>query len=166
MLIEEKIANLIKNTISNLGFELVQVSLGNQDKRKILTILIDGVGDKKITASDCSLVSRNISALLDVEDIIPGKYFLEVSSAGVERPLISISDYKKFTGYDIKLQLKDMFNGKLKYKGKIIDVLGEGENIKILLKSKNLEVQIDFANIKKANLLLTDELFRQLLNKK
>ncbi|NRB11031.1 MAG: ribosome maturation factor RimP [Rickettsiaceae bacterium] len=162
---EDKITNLIEDTIASLGYELVKVSC-HGGKHKVVEILVDRLDNKKITLSDCRLLSNNISALLDVENLIKEKYYLEVSSAGVERPLIHFEDYQKFVGNHIKVKLKEKIADKLKYIGKII----KAENNEILLSVENKkldeEVIINFDNIKNANLHLTDELFKQLLNKK
>jgi ribosome maturation factor RimP len=158
---EQRITNLIESTINMLGFELVKVVIHGTGT-KIVEVLIERTDGEKIQVNDCQTVSRNISAVLDVEDIISGKYFLEVSSAGVERPLVKITDFDKFAGREVKIRLKTAFNGNLTYKGELLGV--EGESIK--LKSKNIELSFDYNNIKSAKLVLTDDMFRALLNKK
>ena len=96
---------------------------------------------------------------IDVEDIIKDKYFLEVASAGVERPLVKLQDFERFLGREIKLKLKEPHNGKIGFKGKLIEVKGK----EITIKSKNVQLIFAYDNIKGANLVLTDEEFRQLL---
>lgn len=158
---EEKITSLIEETVNSLGFDIVKLSIVG-GKSKVLQIMIDRLDTGKVTIGDCRLVSRNISALMDVEDVIADKYLLEVSSAGVERPLVKLRDFQKFIGREIKIVLREQVGGKLKYKGKIAGV----EDNVIVLQAKNLELKFDFLNIKNANLVLTDEMFRELLNKK
>lgn len=158
---ENKISELIESTINSLGFGLVKVSI-NGSKTKILEIFIERLDGEKVQIADCRLASRNISAILDVEDIISDKYFLEVSSAGVERPLVKLSDFERFKDREIKVRLKTEWNGNLTYKGKLLGIDGE----KIRLQSKNVELSFDFDNIKKANLIFTEEMFRASLNKK
>lgn len=155
---EEKISKLIEPAIKDLGYGLVKLSL-NGGRSQILEVLIERTDGQRVQVGDCQKVSRNISAILDVEDKISGKYFLEVGSAGVERPLVRIEDYTRFLGRDIKIRLREQFNGKLTYKGKIA---GVQEGV-IVLKSKNIELKFDYNNIKTANLVLTDEMFRELL---
>ena len=106
---ESKISELVENTINALGFELVRVTIHGA-KAKIVEILIERQNGGKIGVGDCQLVSRNISAVLDVEDVISGKYFLEVSSTGLERPLVKLQDFVRFAGRDIKVRLKTAFN--------------------------------------------------------
>lgn len=194
---EQKITDLIEETIKSLGFELVKVNVHGGSSMKIVEILIENIDENvKIHVGDCQLVSKNISAILDVEDIIPGKYFLEVSSAGIERPLTKLTDYIKFSGKEVKIRLKTPFNGNLSFKGKLLG-LGDsegnsvefdprsenqgGENYadkslqgddsapvsyNVKLQSKNIVLAFDYDNIKSAKLTLTDEMFRDILNKK
>ena len=158
---EQRVTSLIESTINALGFDVVKVIV-HGTSTKIVEILIERSDGEKVQVNDCQVVSKNISAMLDVEDIIPGKYFLEVSSAGVERPLVKITDFDKFAGREVKIRLKAAFNGNLTYKGQLLGVEGE----KVKLKSKNIEMFFDYSNIKNAKLVLTDDMFRALLNKK
>ncbi len=158
---EHRISQLIEGTINDLGYELVKVTIYGS-RTKIVEILIERQDNEKIQVHECHLVSKNISPILDVEDIISEKYFLEVSSAGLERPLIKPRDFERFSSYNVKIRLKNSLNGRSIYKGKLLGI----EDNKIKLKSKNVELTFDHDNIKKANLVLTEELFRALLNKK
>ena len=157
---ERKIAELVEDTVNDLGFGIVKIAI-NGSANKIVEIFIERLDGEKIEVGDCQLVSRNISAILDVEDIISGKYFLEVSSAGLERPLVKLHDFEKYADSEIKIRLKEPHNGNLSFRGKLLGVI-DG---KVRLKSKNVEIGFDFENIKRANLVLTDEMFRKLLNK-
>ena len=158
---EQRVTSLIESTVTTLGFDVVKVII-HGTSTKIVEILIERIDGEKVQVNDCQVVSKNISAMLDVEDIISGKYFLEVSSAGVERPLVKITDFDKFAGREVKIRLKAAFNGNLTYKGQLLGVEGE----KVKLKSKNIEIFFDYSNIKNAKLVLTDDMFRALLNKK
>lgn len=158
---ESKISGIIEGTVKKLGFSLVKVTI-HGDRRKVVEILIEREDGQKIQVDDCRLVSRNISAILDVEDIISGKYFLEVSSAGLERPLVKIEDFTRFADRQVKISLKEALNGSTKYKGKLLGI--DGKNI--VLKLENDEISFDYSNIRKANLVFTDEEFKSLLNKK
>jgi ribosome maturation factor RimP len=157
----QKITEIVQESLKDLGFDLVKVTLKGSS-HKVLEILIDRLDGENVNITDCRKVSRNISALLDVEDIISDKYFLEVSSAGVERPLVKIADYHRFIGREANIKLKESLNGCSRYQGQIV----KAEDNKINLTSKGEEMVIPFDLIKKASLVLTDEMFRNLMNKK
>lgn len=159
--IEQKIIDNIEETINDMGFELVIVRLKGTTS-KILEILIDRLNDEKVTIEDCEEVSQNISAILDVEGIIEEAYSLEVSSSGLERPLVKFDNFIRFTGREVKIKLTELLKNKSRYKGKII----KAENNIIYLKLEEGEIAIDYNLIKSANLILTDEIFQKLLNKK
>ena len=118
---EEKIRLLVEPVIDSLGLELVKVNFQG-GSRKVLEILIDRKDGNKVQVKDCREVSKNVSAILDVEDIIKDKYFLEVASAGIERPLVKLQDFERFLGREIRLKLKEPHNGKISFKGKLIEV--------------------------------------------
>lgn len=158
---ESKISELIEDTINSLGFELVKVTIHGSG-RKIVEILIERLDEEKLQVGDCQLVSRNISAILDVEDYISDKYFLEVSSTGLERPLVKPKDFERFAGRQVKIRLKSALNDRLTYTGTLIGLDGD----KVKLDSEKVELLFEPSNIKRANLIFTDEMFRALLNKK
>jgi ribosome maturation factor RimP len=158
---EHKISDLIEKTVNSLGFDLVKVIVRGS-ATKIVEILIECKNGDKIQVGDCQIVSKNISALLDVENIISGKYFLEVSSAGIERPLVKPSDFHKFVGREIKIRLNTAHNGNLSFRGELLGF----EEEKVKIKSKNISLSFDYGNIKSAKLVLTEEMFRAILNKK
>ncbi|MES2215302.1 MAG: ribosome maturation factor RimP [Pseudomonadota bacterium] len=163
-MIEETIYNTIIGTVNDLGCDIVRIRiLGGGDVTKVVEILIDRLDEKPISIRDCSIVSQNISAVLDVEDIINYAYNLEVSSAGVERPLVKLKDFTRFLGYVAAIKLHKAVNEAKKYQGKILSV--DGDKISID-KGQNLSGQnviLDFENIKDAKLVLTEELFRKII---
>ncbi len=159
--IEQQIIYVIQDNLKDLGFDLVKVTLKGSS-HKVLEVLIDRLDGKKVNIIDCRNVSRNISALLDVEDIISDKYFLEICSAGIERPLIKFEDYTRFLGREATIKLKELLNGRTRYQGKIV----KAEDNKIHLHNNGEDIVLSFDMIKKASLVLTDEMFRNLMNKK
>ena len=152
-----KISELIEDTINSLGFELVKVTIHGSG-RKIVEILIERLDGGKVEVGDCQKVSRNISAILDVEDCISDKYFLEVSSTGLERPLVKSKDFKKFAGRQVKIRLKSALNERLTYTGVLLGLDGD----KVKLDSEGVEILFDQDSIKRSNLVFTDEMFRAL----
>jgi len=157
--IEQQITNLIEENLTDMGFELVLVRLKGVNS-KVVEILIDKLDDRKVTIEDCTKASNAISAILDVEDLITDPYYLEVSSSGVERPLVKFENYKRFLGREAKVKLKELLGGRTRYQGKII----EAENNKVYLKCEDQAVEIDYDLIKSANLVLTEEMFKKLLS--
>lgn len=113
-----EIAGLLKPTVEALGFELWGIEYLAQGKHSLLRVYIDS--EKGIHISDCEVVSKQISALLDVEDPIAGNYTLEVSSPGLDRPLFCSAHYQRFVGHKLVLKLRTPIEGARKFSGQII----------------------------------------------
>ena len=160
-MLEEKIFQLIESDLTSLGLEAVRIRVIST-KTKILEILIAKLDETPLSIEECAVASRQISALLDVEDLVSGHYRLEVSSAGVERPLVQLKDFERFAGNFIEVNLYQQLDGKKKYKATLRG--REGNNI--LLDSSGVALSIKYENIKSANIVLTEELFRKILNNK
>ncbi len=158
--LEQQIANVIQDNLRGLGFDLVKVTLKGLN-HQVLEVLIDRLDGKKVNTIDCRNASRSISVLLDVENIINNQYSLEVSSVGIERPLVKLEDYNRFLGKEVIVILKRLPSGQTRYQGKIVKV----ENSKIYLSNNGQGVVLSLNMIKKASLALTDEMFRDLINK-
>ena len=158
--IEEKICNIALHALNNLGYNIVQAKLTGLKPQR-LEILIEKLDGSNVTVSDCRTASKNISTLLDVEDVISDKYFLEVSSAGIERPLVTLEDFSKFAGKEISLKLYKALNDKKKFQGKLEGV--EEENV--ILNVNNEKIKLAYADIKGANIVFTDEMFKESLKK-
>lgn len=164
MHLEEQIYNIIEGPLNHIGFNIVRLRLLNRSSgahnMKILEILIERMDDAKVSIGDCKNASTHISAVLDVEDIIDSKYNLEVSSAGIERPLVKISDFVRFKNNVAEIKLHNAMEGTKKYQGKIIEVIKDQISLEV---NKNKIIEISFDNIKDAKLVLTDELFRKII---
>lgn len=156
-MLNDKIKELITPTAKTLGYKVVNVSF--IVKPAILKIVIDRFDEKKVKVLDCQVFSKAISAVLDVENIIPGKYFLEVESAGIERSLMDLEDFVKFLGYTIQVKLVAAINENKKYIGVISNI--KGQEITLNLQNDST-IAIDYDNIKVAKIVFTDEMFRQI----
>ncbi len=111
---------LLEPGVSALGFELVDVELLGQGRQATLRVYIDS--PEGVDVDDCAKVSRQLSALLDVEDPLPGGYTLEVSSPGLDRPLVTPAHYRRFTGETVKLTLaQPLAGGRRKIKGRLVE---------------------------------------------
>lgn len=133
--------------VTGLGFEFVGCELQRQGRSSLLRVYIDK--ENGITVDDCSKVSRQVSAMLDVEDPIQGRYTLEVSSPGVDRPLFEIAHFQKFIGNKVKIRVYAPINNQRNFVGKLSRV--EGTNIHLLVDEN--EVVVPFSDIEKAKLI-------------
>jgi len=149
--------DMIEPVVETQGYELVRV-LMTGGTSQTLQIMIENKDHKTpITVDDCAKVSRALSDILDEKDPISDKYNLEVSSTGVDRPLTKIEHYSRFAGYEVKVETAVLTDGRKRFKGKIVGV--DGNNISIAEDDKTFLV--DFDNITKAKLVLTDELWEE-----
>src|SRR3546814_10823377 len=123
-----KIADLIAPTLDAMGFQLVRVKLVGA-QRPVLQIMFErdtggAPHDGGITVEDCAEVSRAVSAVLDVEDPIASAYRLEVSSPGIDRPLVKAADFERFKGYEAKVELGRPLDGRKRFRGRLRGVSG------------------------------------------
>jgi ribosome maturation factor RimP len=109
-----------------------------------------------MTVEDCAEISRTASALLDVADPIEAAYTLEVSSPGIDRPLVRREDFQRFAGFEAKLELSEPVEGRRRFRGRVIGI--EGDEVRLLVGTATLA--LPFAAIARAKLVLTDELIR------
>lgn len=161
--LEGRISEVITPSLNDMGYDLVKVIMIGDDNRKILQIMIERLDGIAIGIDDCEKSSRQISAILDVEEPELGKYNLEVSSPGIDRPLVKLKDFEKYIGFEIKLDVIDKIDNKRKFRGDIKDVKENIITIDTNVVSINKtgidqEVDIDFNNIKNAKLVLNDRL--------
>jgi ribosome maturation factor RimP len=154
-----RIAEIIRPTIEALGFDLVRVKFTGAD-RSTLQIMAEPSGGGEMIVEDCADISRALSALLDVEDPISEAYELEVSSPGLDRPLVTIADFERFTGYVAKVEMKTLADGRKRFRGRIRDVKDDV----VRLEMQNGEVaSLAFDKINEAKLVVTDELIAKAL---
>jgi len=156
MQVEQKVCTIIEPSLLELGYELVQVKYFNLGKKNTLQIMIERLDDQAIIVSDCEKVSHTISALLDVEDPISSSYNLEVSSAGIDRPLVKTKDYARYKGYEILVVLFMPINNSKRHQGILEDVVDD----EISLNVKGITYKIDMADIDSAKLVINDKLLK------
>jgi ribosome maturation factor RimP len=155
--VEERVIALIEPTAGNLGYRIVRVRVsGNHRKR--LQIMAERLSDGHMGIDDCSRLSRALSPVFDLEDPVPGgEYDLEISSPGIDRPLMRIEDFERFQGHDAKLETAVMQNGQRRFKGRIERVEGDV----IVLMTDQGEAKVPFAALSDARLVLTDKLIEE-----
>jgi len=119
--------DLLEPVVAGMGYELVEIEYNPSARHGLLRLYIDH--EDGIQLEDCSDVSNQVSALLDVEDPIPGHYNLEVSSPGLDRPLRGIRDYERYTGEIVKIKTGMAIEGRRNFKGRLCGIEGDGINI-------------------------------------
>ena len=149
----EKIEEMVCPSIVGAGYDLIQIKFLDEQK-KTLQIMIERRDRSPITLDDCAIVSRVVSPLLDVGDPVPNSYTLEVSSPGIERPLVKVEDFERFVGFKAAVETKHSISGRKKFRGIISSVIGS--SIRIEIDGKNL--CFPFEGIRQASLIITDEL--------
>jgi len=137
---------MLEDSIYQYGYELVHLELTGRDNAKILRLYIDAPGG--VTLDDCAFVSGQVSALLDVEDPFTGRYTLEVSSPGVERPLVKKEHFEKVLEENVSISTYVKCDGRKNFFGRLVAVSGDS----VLVAVDGNEVRIEFANMRKAHL--------------
>ena len=151
-----KIAELIGPTLNDLGFELVLARLMG-GSRPTLQVMAEPLDRRRaMSVEDCARISRAVSAVLDVADPIPGAYKLEVSSPGLDRPLVKAADYERFKGHEARVETVEPIDGRRRFQGRLQGL--DGDAVVIIM--EETAVRLPLAGIKKAKLVLTDELLQ------
>jgi len=147
-----QITAIIEATVESLGFELVRVSYGG-GRKPTLQIMAERP-DGTMSVAECATLSREVSLLLDVEDPLPSEYLLEVSSPGIDRPLTRPKDFERWVGFEIKVELNEAIGDRRRFRGRMTSFDGD----KLVLEMDEGVQSLNFSDISKAKLLLTDEL--------
>ena len=155
----EKMIALTSPIIESEGFELVRLRFTGS-KTKTLQIMAERP-DGTMTAEECAKLSRALSVMLDEVDPIEDDYVLEVSSPGIDRPLTRLKDFERWAGFDAKLTLNTLVEGRKRFKGVLDGV--EDDNILIDLEGEEETTLIPFSLLDEGKLVLTDELIRESL---
>jgi ribosome maturation factor RimP len=143
-----ELKQLLGPVVEALGCELWGIELQTGGRTKLLRLYIDHA-EQGIGVDDCERVSRQASAVLDVEDAINGEYILEVSSPGMDRPLYELNQYEQFVGEDISLRLRFPYEGRRNYKGRLSGV----DDDEIILVVADNEFLFPIEGIEKANVI-------------
>lgn len=151
----DRLAALIEPSLSAMGYDLVRVQIDGKRQRRV-QIMAERSDGSGMGVEDCVRVSRAISALLDVEDPIEGTYALEVSSPGLDRPLVRPADYVRYAGHEAKIELKAPRDGRRRFTGTLKGLAGEAVAIEI----DSETVEVPFSEIERAKLVLTDALLK------
>ena len=143
----EHLLNLIEPIVEGLGYECVGVEFNSHPKHGFLRVYIDN--EAGVVMDDCTKISHQLSAMLDVEDPIQGNYQLEVSSPGMDRLLFKIAHFERFSGHKVQISLFKTINGQRKITAMIQGVKGE----LILLENDEQTFEVPFSVMSKARLI-------------
>jgi ribosome maturation factor RimP len=151
--LSEHVRQLIEPAVGDLGFDVVRVRVSG-NRKPSLQAMVERQDGRAVSVDDCARVSRAISALLDVEDPIKGAYTLEVSSPGIDRPLVKLGDFERFRGFQAKIETALPVAGRRRFKGRLLGI--EHDTVRIEIDEG--EVKLPYPDIQRAKLVLTDDL--------
>jgi len=144
---EHKLTDMLRPAVEEVGKELLGIEFISAGQHSVLRVFIDH--ENGIDVDDCAEVSRQVGALLDVEDPISTEYSLEVSSPGLDRPLFTLAQYQAVIGETVNVKLSIPLNGRRKFKGILESI--ENDTLIVMLDGQDYELVI--SNIDKGNLV-------------
>jgi ribosome maturation factor RimP len=165
--IAARIAAIAVPVLADLGFRLVRVKLSAQAGATV-QIMVERP-DGGMSVGECEAVSQALSPVLDVEDPIQGGYRLEISSPGIDRPLVRISDFDRARGHEAKIEMAVGLDGRKRFRGSIEAREGEGNEARVKLRrvdakpGEEADIWLKLADIAEAKLVLTENLIRDAL---
>lgn len=145
---QNKLDDIVKNTVEGLGFELWGYEYRPHSESALLRVFIEK--EQGISVDDCASVSRQIGAVLDVENIIPVAYILEVSSPGMDRVLFKAEQYQDYIGESLKIRTRTRLDDRRNFKGLLVSASKSVVTIKV----DNQEFEIPYESIDRARLVL------------
>ncbi len=149
-----RIETLIAPSLEAMGYRLVRVAVTGGRRAQVLQVMAERIDDRPMSVDDCTEVTHTVSALLDVEDPIEQSYVLEVSSPGIDRPLVRREDYERFKGHEAKLELAVPINGRRRFRGRLAGI--DADQVRLDLGAE--VVALPLTRIQRAKLVITDEL--------
>jgi ribosome maturation factor RimP len=157
----QALAQRFTDVLADLGLECLGVEFSPSQGQSTLRVyldVLDHADGREVTLDDCEGASRELSALLDVEDPIPGHYVLEVSSPGIDRPLTRLADFARWAGHEAKIELTTPdAGGRKRFRGTLLGLDGKD----VLFESGGAKMTFAFRNIAEAKLVLTDKLIEE-----
>jgi ribosome maturation factor RimP len=157
--LEGRIASAITPSLEGLGYELVRVLVLGRE-RPTVQIMADRADGSMINVEDCERITHAVGAVLDVDDPLPGAWTLEVSSAGIDRPLTRLKDWVRFTGHLARVEMLAPLEGRRRFSGVILGAATSGAGLghaKLRL-DDGTDLDIPLADLRRAKLVLTDAL--------
>jgi len=155
---DNRLLELLDPVAEAAGYAIVRVRIKGGENRRTLQIMAEDANGEMVV-EDCATLSRAFSQVLDAADPISGEYTLEVSSPGIDRPLTRFEDFVTYQGYEAKIELDRVAEGRKRFKGLLAGI--EGEDVAIDLEGEEDTALLPFAWIVEAKLSLTDELMKR-----
>ena len=152
--LETRIAAAIGPSIETMGYELVRVLILGRE-RPTVQVMADRADGSLISVEDCERISHAVSAVLDVDDPIPGAWNLEVSSAGIDRPLTRVKDWVRFAGHQARVEMLAPVAGRRRFTGIIVGADDEHATVRL---DDGTDVVLPMGDVRRAKLILTDAL--------
>jgi ribosome maturation factor RimP len=160
---ESRIAGIVEPVLEELGFRLVRVKLSALNGRTLQIMAERPDGTMSVT--DCEIVSHALSPVLDFEDPIHEAYNLEVSSPGIDRPLVRRVDFERWVGHEAKVEMRNLVGGRRRFKGKLTGVDGRSATLRLDSGTDTDTVELPFEGMAEARLVLDDSLIREALRR-
>ena len=154
-----RLLELLDPVAEAAGYEIVRLRLMGGNERRRLQIMAERASDGDMVVEDCARLSRALSEVLDAADPISGEYTLEVSSPGVDRPLTRRKDFETYRGYEVRIELDRLAEGRKRFRGQLAGI--EDGQVAIDLEGEEETALVPFAWIVEAKLVLTDELMKR-----
>ena len=150
-----RLEELLTPVCEENGFDVVRIRMQGGETRKTLQVMVERKDRRPMGVEDCARLSRALSPVLEEKDPIEGRYALEVSSPGVDRPLIKLNDFERFKGFEVKVETSVPVGGRKRFnKARLLGI----ENEQVVLDFDGVRTEIPYADIEKAKLVLNDEL--------
>ena len=150
---ERQIERAVAPALAAMGYEVVRIRFGGGGQ-PVLQVMIERADRAALTVDDCAAASRAMSARLDEDDMVADSYTLEVSSPGIDRPLVRLGDFARFAGFEAKVEMSAPLEGRRRFRGRL---QGAGDGC-VRMTVDEREVSLPFTEIRAAKLVLTDEL--------
>jgi ribosome maturation factor RimP len=154
-----KLTAIIENALAPMGYALVRLRFIGGKQRSTLQIMAEPLDGSVMTLEGCEAISRRISPLLEVEDPIVGAYNLEVSSPGLDRPLVKAADFERYSGYEVKIELAVLQEGRRKFRGLLSGI----DNNIVQLRDGEATFALPLDNIREAKLVITEQRIQEAL---
>lgn len=157
---DRQLIELLDPVAEAAGYAIVRLRLmGGGAKGRTLQIMAERPSDGDMDIDDCARLSRAVSEVMDAADPVSGEYRLEVSSPGIDRPLTRLEDFSTYEGYEARLELDRLAEGRKRFRGQLAGV--EGDSVGVDLEGETETAMIPFAWITDAKLSLSDELMKK-----